>query len=66
MIMKTKILTQITDRMTERNIGKTELAKQLNISRTTLWRYLENKKDIPLETFLKICEVLELEITFQK
>ena len=60
--MKQTILTQITDRMTERNIGKTELAKQLNISRTTLWRYLENKKDIPLETFLKICEVIELEI----
>ena len=60
--MKTKILTTVTARMTERNIGKTELAKQLNISRTTLWRYLENKKDIPLETFLKICEVLELEI----
>ena len=65
MIMKTKILTQITDRMTERNIGKTELAKQLNISRTTLWRYLENKKDIPLETFLKICEVIELEVTIK-
>ena len=61
--MKTKILTTITAQMTERNIGKTDLAKQLNISRTTLWRYLENKKDIPLETFLKICEVLELEIT---
>ena len=60
--MKQTILTQITARMTELNIGKTELAKQLNISRTTLWRYLENKKDIPLETFLKICEVLELEI----
>ena len=60
--MKQTILTKITDRMTERNIGKTELAKQLNISRTTLWRYLENKKDIPLETFLKICEVIELEI----
>ena len=60
--MKTKILTTITTRMTELNIGKTELAKQLNISRTTLWRYLENKKDIPLETFLKICEVLELEV----
>ena len=60
--MKQTILTQITARMTERNIGKTELAKQLNISRVTLWRYLENKKDIPLETFLKICEVLELEI----
>ena len=63
--MKTQILTQITDRMTERNIGKTELAKQLNISRTTLWRYLENKKDIPLETFLKICEVIELEVTIK-
>ena len=60
--MKQTILTQINARMTERNIGKTELAKQLNISRTTLWRYLENKKDIPLETFLKICEVLEMEI----
>ena len=60
--MKQTILTQIIDRMTERNIGKTELAKQLNISRTTLWRYLENKKDIPLETFLKICEVMEIEI----
>lgn len=58
--MKTKILTTITDRITERNIGKTDLAKQLNISRTTLWRYLENKKDIPLETFLKICEILEI------
>ena len=66
MIMKTKILTQITARMTDRNIGKTELAKQLNISRTTLWRYLENKKDIPLETFLNICEVLEIKLTFQK
>lgn len=63
--MKQTILTQITARMTERNIGKTELAKQLNISRTTLWRYLENKKDIPLETFLKICEVMELEITIK-
>jgi DNA-binding Xre family transcriptional regulator len=60
--MKQTILTQITDRMTDRNIGKTEILKTLNISRTTLWRYLENKKDIPLETFLKICEVLELEI----
>ena len=64
--MKNKILNQITDRMTERNIGKTDIAKQLNISRTTLWRYLENKKDIPLETFLKICEVLEIKLTFQK
>ena len=64
--MKQTILTQIIDRMTERNIGKTDLAKQLNISRTTLWRYLENKKDIPLETFLKICEVLEIKLTFQK
>ena len=61
--MKIKILNQITIRMTEKNIGKTEISKTLNISRTTLWRYLENKKDIPLETFLKICEVLELEIT---
>lgn len=60
--MKQAILTQITAQMTEKTIGKTELAKQLNISRTTLWRYIENKKDIHLETFLKICEVLELEI----
>ena len=65
-MMKTKILTQITSRMTEKNIGKSELSKAVGIGRTTLWRYLENKKDIPLETFLKICEVLEIKLTFQK
>ena len=60
--MKKEILNKINYEIEFNFINKTELAKQLNISRTTLWRYLENKKDIPLETFLKICEVLELEI----
>ena len=64
--MKKEILNKINYEIEFNFINKTDLAKQLNISRTTLWRYLENKKDIPLETFLKICEVLELEITFQK
>ena len=59
---KSTILTLIKIEIAIKMIDKTDLAKQLNISRTTLWRYLENKKDIPLETFLKICEVLELEI----
>ena len=59
---KSTILTLIKIEIAIKMIDKTEHAKQLNISRTTLWRYLENKKDIPLETFLKICEVLELEI----
>ena len=63
--MKQTILTQITDQMTEKNIGKAELSKAVNIGRTSLWRYLENKKDIHLETFLKICEILELEITIK-
>ena len=62
---KSTILTLIKIEIAIKKIDKTELAKQLNISRTTLWRYLENKKDIPLETFLKICEVLELEITIK-
>ena len=60
--MKKEILNKINYEIEFNFINKTELAKQLNISRTTLWRYLENKKDIPLETFLKICEVIELEI----
>ena len=59
---KSTILTLIKIEIAIKMIDKTDLAKQLNISRTTLWRYLENKKDIPLETFLKICEVIELEI----
>ena len=62
---KSTILTLIKIEIAIKMIDKTDLAKQLNISRTTLWRYLENKKDIPLETFLKICEVLELEITIK-
>ena len=60
--MKKEILNKINYEIEFNFINKTDLAKELNISRTTLWRYLENKKDIPLETFLKICEVLELEI----
>ena len=63
---KSTILTLIKIEIAIKKIDKTELAKQLNISRTTLWRYLENKKDTPLETFLKICEVLEIKLTFQK
>ena len=63
---KSTILTLIKIEIAIKMIDKTELAKQLNISRTTLWRYLENKKDIPLETFLNICEVLEIKLTFQK
>ena len=59
---KSTILTLIKIEIAIKMIDKTDLAKQLNISRTTLWRYLENKKDIHLETFLKICEVIELEI----
>ena len=64
--MKKEILNKINYEIEFNFINKTELAKQLNISRTTLWRYLENKKDIPLETFLKICEVLEIKLTFKK
>ena len=64
--MKKEILNKINYEIEFNFINKTDLAKQLNISRTTLWRYLENKKDIPLETFLKICEVLEIKLTFQK
>ena len=60
--MKEQILHQIKEQMTANKIEKAELAKKLGIGRTTLWRYLENKKDIPLETFLKICEILEIEI----
>ena len=48
--------------MTEKNIGKAELAKAVGIGRTSLWRYLKGEKEITLGTFLKICEVLELEI----
>jgi DNA-binding Xre family transcriptional regulator len=60
--MKKEILNKINYEIEFNFINKTDLANELNISRTTLWRYLENKKDIPLETFLKICEVMEIEI----
>lgn len=60
--MKTKILTQITARMTEKNIGKSELSKAIGISRISLWRHLNGKTEIPLNVLIKICEVLELEI----
>ena len=64
--MKKKLLQKIKDQIAAKKIEKAELAKTLGIGRTTLWRYLENKKDIPLETFLKICEVLEIKLTLKK
>ena len=63
--MKQTILTQITARMTERNIGKSELSKAVGVVRNTLWRNLKGENEMTLETFLKICEVLELEITIK-
>lgn len=62
--MKKKLLQKIKDQMAAKKIEKAELAKTLGIGRTTLWRYLENKKDTPLEILLKICEILEIEIKF--
>lgn len=58
--MKRAILNKINQCIEIDCINKTDLAKQLNVSRTTLWRYLENKKDIPLEIFLDICRILEI------
>lgn len=60
--MKTKILTTITARMTELNIGKSKLSQSVGIGRTSLWRYLKGEKEISLETLIKICEKLDLKI----
>ncbi|MCZ2084827.1 MAG: helix-turn-helix domain-containing protein [Flavobacteriales bacterium] len=60
--MKQTILTQITARMTEKKISRAELAKAVGVVRNTLWRNLKGENEMTLETFLKICEVLELEI----
>ena len=60
--MKEQLLQQIKDQMTAKKVEKAELAKLLGISRTTLWRYFKNEKDIPAEILFKICEILEIEI----
>lgn len=60
--MKQTILTKITNRMTELNIGKAELSQSVGIGRTSLWRYLKGEKEITLGTLIKICEKLDLKI----
>ena len=63
--MKQTILTQITARMTDKKISRAELAKAVGVVRNTLWRNLKGENEMTFETFLKICEVLELEITIK-
>ena len=45
-----------------KGIKQKDLAKQLNVSVTTLWRVFNNKTPMSLELFIKICIVLELNV----
>ena len=46
--------------MKEKNISQEKLAEILEISVTTLWRYLKNETQMPLGVYLEICVALEL------
>jgi len=45
------------------NTNSRQLAIMLNITRPTLYNYINNKRDIPTQTALNICYLLHCELT---
>ena len=60
--MKQTILTQITTTRKEKSISQLKLAQMVGINESTLIRNLKCETEMSLDTLVKICEALEIEI----
>lgn len=64
--MNNKIIGNIIKYMrVKRKLTQEQLAKEINIGRTTLSDYEREKTDINFETIKKICDVCNFEIIFK-
>lgn len=50
--------------MTRLGIKQEKLAKELNIARTTVTAYCNNKRQPDLDTLTKICHILQINLTW--
>lgn len=55
-------MLRIEDLMNEKNIGVTELAERLNVSRQTIYYYIKQDIKNPVSQLLKIAEALEVPV----
>jgi DNA-binding Xre family transcriptional regulator len=58
---KTEIFKHFKRRMNQKKISQKDLVEIIGVSRTTLHRNFKGDSEMPLSTYLKICEVLDLE-----
>ncbi|MFL0091397.1 helix-turn-helix transcriptional regulator [Tenacibaculum maritimum] len=62
---KEKIFKMFKKKMRKKKKTQEEIAKKLNINKSTLTRNLQNDTEMTLTSFLKICEVLEIKQKFK-
>jgi len=55
---------EVLKAMDEKKMNWSELARELNLKRNSLWRSVIYQKSISTRKMEKICEVLEIEIKF--
>ena len=59
---KQKYLAEIKKAMLDKKISNDNIAKNVGVSRVTIWRFLEKGLDINWFTFVKIIRYLDLKI----
>lgn len=59
---KQKYIDEIKKAMLDKKISNDNLAKNVGVSRVTIWRFLEKGLDINWFTFVKIIRYLNLNI----
>ena len=59
---KQKYIDEIKKAMFDKKISNDNLAKNVGVSRVTIWRFLEKGLDINWFTFVKIIRYLNLKI----
>ena len=59
---KQKYIDEIKKSMLDKKISNDNLAKNVGVSRVTIWRFLEKGLDLNWFTFVKIMKFLDLKI----
>lgn len=52
-------IAKLKEAINTKNINLKDIEKELNISRTMLWRYLNEKIEIPYKKYLKIKSIVD-------
>lgn len=57
------ILLKINKIIIDKNLNRSKISKDLNINRTTLYNYLDNKTSLSVEFLINICDYLNINVS---